>query len=129
MKEFYAAIAKPGSCEHLICGPAFAAPRQSSQDPKEYEPSSLSPSRRRVPDQRIRMLKGAEACPTDKPIEQQDSVTPKNSKEDVDAIGNRSVAQGVNFYSLEKEIALGKQLRREVERSSKLSDDPVVTGT
>jgi len=57
----------------------------------------------------------------------QKTVHPKNSKEDVDAIGNRSVGKGVNFYSLEHEIALGKQLAQEVERSSKLIDDPVVT--
>ncbi len=61
------------------------------------------------------------------PVQQQDNVSPKNSKEDVDAIGNRSVGKGVNFYSLEKEIALGKGLAQEVERSSKLIDDPVVT--
>jgi beta-barrel assembly-enhancing protease len=54
-------------------------------------------------------------------------VHPKNSKEDVDAIGNRNVGKGVNFYSLEHEIALGKSLAQEVERSSKLIDDPVVT--
>ena len=63
----------------------------------------------------------------DQPVQQQDSVTPKNSKEDVDAIGNRNVGKGVNFYSIEKEIALGKGLAQEVERSSKLIDDPVVT--
>ncbi len=61
------------------------------------------------------------------PVQQQDSVSPKNSKEDVDAIGNRSVGKGINFYSIEKEIALGKGLAQEVERSSKLIDDPVVT--
>jgi beta-barrel assembly-enhancing protease len=63
----------------------------------------------------------------DKPVEQKDTVDPKNSKEDVDAIGNRSVGKGINFYSIEKEIALGKGLAQEVERSSKLIDDPVVT--
>jgi predicted Zn-dependent protease len=63
----------------------------------------------------------------DQPVQQQDSVSPKNSKEDVDAIGNRNVGKGINFYSIEKEIALGKQLAQEVERSSKLIDDPVVT--
>lgn len=62
-----------------------------------------------------------------KPVDQQDTVTPKNSKEDVDAIGNRGVGKGINFYSLEKEIALGKGLAQEVERSSKLIDDPIVT--
>jgi beta-barrel assembly-enhancing protease len=61
------------------------------------------------------------------PVQQQDTVKPKNSEEDVDAIGNRGVGKGVNFYSIEHEIALGKQLAQEVERSSKLIDDPVVT--
>jgi Zn-dependent protease with chaperone function len=63
----------------------------------------------------------------DAPVQQQQTVHPKSSKDDVDAIGNRSVGKGVNFYSLEKEIALGKQLAQEVERSSKMIDDPVVT--
>jgi predicted Zn-dependent protease len=61
------------------------------------------------------------------PITSPDTVTPKNSKEDVDAIGNRNVGKGINFYSIEKEIGLGKQLAQEVERSAKLIDDPVVT--
>jgi predicted Zn-dependent protease len=45
---------------------------------------------------------------------------------DVDAIGNRGVGKGLNFYSLENEIALGKSLAQVVERSSRLVDDPVV---
>ena len=62
------------------------------------------------------------------PVSQQTQVNPKNSKEDVEAIGNRKVGKGgVNFYSLEKEIALGKQLAQEVERSAKMVDDPIVT--
>jgi hypothetical protein len=63
------------------------------------------------------------------PVDQQDTVHPRSSKDDVEAIGNRKVGKGPNFYSLEKEIALGKQLAQEVERSSKLIDDPVVTST
>ena len=61
------------------------------------------------------------------PITSPDTVTPKNSKQDVEAIGNRGVGKGINFYSIEKEMGLGKQLAQEVERSSKLIDDPVVT--
>jgi predicted Zn-dependent protease len=61
------------------------------------------------------------------PIQSPDTVNPKNSKEDVDAIGNRNVGKGINFYSLDKEMALGKSLAQEVERSAKLVDDPVVT--
>jgi hypothetical protein len=51
-------------------------------------------------------------------VQQKETVTPKNSKEDVEAIGNRGIGKGVNFYSLEREIALGKSLAQEVERSS-----------
>ena len=49
-----------------------------------------------------------------------------SKKNDPDEIGNRDVGKGVNFYSLEKEIALGKQLAQEVERQAKIVQDPVV---
>ena len=51
---------------------------------------------------------------------------PKKPKEDVEAIGERDVGKGINFYSIEKEIALGKQLAAEVERNAKIVDDPVI---
>src|SRR5580693_4509253 len=49
-----------------------------------------------------------------------------DKEKDPDQIGNRDVGKGVNFYSLEKEIAIGKQLAQEVERQAKIVDDPVV---
>ena len=52
--------------------------------------------------------------------------TQKPKKEDPEEIGNRDVGKGVNLYSLEKEIALGKQLATEVERSAKIVDDPII---
>ncbi len=48
------------------------------------------------------------------------------SEADVNAIGHRNVGHGLNFYSLEHEIALGKQLAQEVERQAKIVDDPVI---
>ena len=51
----------------------------------------------------------------------------KDKKDDPDEIGNRDVGKGVNFYSLEKEIALGKQLAEEVQRQAKIVDDPVIS--
>ncbi len=48
------------------------------------------------------------------------------SQNDVNAIGNRDVGKGLDFYSLEHEIALGKQLAQQVDRSAKFIDDPVV---
>ena len=58
--------------------------------------------------------------------EQDSSKKPKNPKKDVDAIGERQVGRGPNFYSIEKEIALGKRLAQDVERHSKIVDDPVI---
>jgi predicted Zn-dependent protease len=51
----------------------------------------------------------------------------KGSEKNPDDIGDRNVSGKVNFYSLEKEIALGKQLAQQVERSSKIVNDPVVS--
>ena len=50
----------------------------------------------------------------------------KDKKKDPDSIGDRDVSKGINFYSLEKEIALGKQVAQEVERQARVVDDPVI---
>src|SRR5216683_3891962 len=50
-----------------------------------------------------------------------------DKKKDPDEIGNRDVGKGVNLYSLEKEMALGKQLAQEVQRQAKIVDDPLIS--
>lgn len=50
----------------------------------------------------------------------------KDQKADPSQIGNRDVGKGINFYSLEKEIALGRQLAAEVARQAKIVDDPLI---
>lgn len=47
-------------------------------------------------------------------------------KNDPDQIGNRDVGKCLNFYSLEREIALGKQLAEEVERQARMFQDPLL---
>ena len=50
-----------------------------------------------------------------------------NDKEkDPDEIGNRDVGKGVNFYSIQREIAMGKQLAMQVEQQAKIINDPVI---
>src|SRR6266576_323585 len=101
----------------LLAIPAFAVPQgqdSGQQDPAKTQP----PAVQRQSQQQL----GSE-----QPVPQQDTVNPKNSKDDVEAIGNRKVSCHMNWFSLEKEIGLGKQLAQEVERSSKLIDDPIVT--
>jgi predicted Zn-dependent protease len=50
----------------------------------------------------------------------------KKKKNDPDEIGNRDVGKGINFYSIEKEIGMGKQMAQEVERQAKIVDDPII---
>src|SRR5580704_6801658 len=111
----------------LVTTVSLATPRrqQSSQDPGQTQ--TPTPTAQPTPPQPAPPPPAKTQAPQDQPVPQQDTVHPKNSKEDVEAIGNRNVGKGPNFYSLEREIGLGKSLAQEVERSSKLIDDPVVT--
>src|SRR6266480_2934135 len=115
MQEILRLTLKVALVSALVAGSALAAPQ--SQDPPSQDPAKTPPP----------VQQQAQQQTGSQPVQQQDSVSPKNTKEDVEAIGNRGVGKGVNFYSLEREIALGKQLAQEVERSSKLIDDPVIT--
>jgi predicted Zn-dependent protease len=120
----------------LVVSASLATPRaqQSSQTPGQTQTPAQTPTPtaqpappQPAPPQPAPPPPAQTQAPQDQPVPQQDTVHPKNSKDDVEAIGNRSVGKGPNFYSLEREIALGKSLAQEVERSSKLIDDPVVT--
>ncbi len=48
-------------------------------------------------------------------------------KNDPNQIGDRDVGKCLNFYSVEKEMALGKQLAEEVTRQAKVVDDPIIS--
>src|SRR5437763_1336522 len=103
----------------LLAIPAFAVPQ--SQDPPQQDPSKTQQAAQQPQQQ------AQQPAAEPQPVQQKDTVNPRNSKEDVDAIGDRKVSCHMNWFSIEKEIALGKGLAQEVERSSKLIDDPVVT--
>jgi len=72
------------------------------------------------------------------PSDSRDSPSPQpaakvyhdDSLRDIDAVGNRKVGceRGIgNWYSLEKQIAMGRSYAHQVETSSKLINDPVIT--
>src|SRR6266404_5912203 len=48
----------------------------------------------------------------------QNQSTSKDPKKDQDEIGTRDVGKGVNFYSIEREIALGKKLADASQRQA-----------
>src|ERR1035441_5380740 len=51
----------------------------------------------------------------------------KKPKDDPSQIGDRNVGNCLNLYSIQKEMALGQQLAREVTRQSKILDDPIIS--
>jgi predicted Zn-dependent protease len=50
-----------------------------------------------------------------------------SAKYDITRIGDRGIGKKLNFYSIEKEEALGRELSLEVEQQAKMIADPVVT--
>jgi predicted Zn-dependent protease len=51
----------------------------------------------------------------------------QDPKKDPDQVGARDVSKGINFYSIEKEMALGKAMAQQVERHATLLNDKLVT--
>jgi len=82
----------------------------SSSDPSAGNPTPANPS--------------TTVATTTKPVTQDPNLAPKYN---VSLIGQRNVGGGLDFYSYDREIALGKQLSQEVEGSAKLVADPVIT--
>jgi predicted Zn-dependent protease len=126
MQDFLRHALKLTLASALIAAPAFSAPQSQDPPPPTQDPAKTTDSAKTPPPAQPQQTQQQKDT-TSKPVQQQDTVNPKNSKEDVEAIGNRNVGKGINLFSLEREIGLGKQLAQEVERSSKLIDDPVVT--
>jgi beta-barrel assembly-enhancing protease len=114
-------------CGLLVVPGTIAAPQQQDQQ----QPPQQTQQQQQPPQQDAQQQSGQQANPGSAqgpaPVSQQDDPNVKpGSKEDVNAIGNRNVGHGLNFYSLEHEIALGKQVAAEVNRQAKFIDDPVV---
>jgi len=103
-----------------------AAPTSPSQPPPPPADSSQKPQATSTDQaQSTQAQDQQQTTPSD------EDQTPKGvkagSEKDVNSIGNRGVGKGVNLYSLEREIALGKQAAQEVEKTSKMVNDPIVT--
>lgn len=114
----------------LITMPTVAAPQLQQQAPSSQPTTSDQPSgtpQSPTTDQSSQSDQSAPKKAADAPIPQKDNPDVKpGSEADVNAIGNRNVGKGLDFYSLEHEIALGKQLAQEVDKSAKFINDPVI---
>ncbi|PYV98143.1 MAG: peptidase M48, partial [Acidobacteria bacterium] len=95
---------------------SYVTPFSFSQDDKDSaspaEPSATTPAKKPI-----------QAADPDK-------VKHEGGRTDVEAVGNRNVgcSKGLgNWYSVEKQIAMGKQYSQQIESTVKLVQDPVVT--
>ncbi len=93
-------------------------PSSTSSDTPSPQPQAPQPQSAPAP---------STPAPADSSNSNSSPSSKKGSEKNPDDIGDRNVAGKVNFYSLEKEIALGKQLAQQVERGSKVVNDPVVS--
>jgi beta-barrel assembly-enhancing protease len=105
------------------------APPQSQQSPapsgEPTPPTTQAPS---APQTQSTDQQQQQSSSANQPIDQQANPKVKTGSEsDVDAIGDRKIGHGPDFYSLQHDIALGKQLSQEVEKSAKFINDPVIT--
>jgi predicted Zn-dependent protease len=55
------------------------------------------------------------------------SLPAADRKKDPNEIGNRKVSGTTNFYSIESELALGRQLAMEVQKQARIVEDPVIS--
>ena len=102
---------------------SYAPPQSLSQDQRSAGPTDQNSSGSTA------QSSPAASAPAVEPADP-DKVKHNGGKADVDAIGDRNVGckTGVgNWYSVEKQIALGKQYAQQVEAAVKLIQDPVIT--
>jgi beta-barrel assembly-enhancing protease len=121
----------------LITLPAAARPQTQQPSPSTQQPTATAPSTSGQGPASDAPSPGqpqtSDQQPTSgstepQPVPQQDTPNVKpGSEADVNAIGHRNVGKGLDFYSLDREIALGKQLAQQVDKSAKFIDDPVIT--
>ena len=107
---------------------------QTAQQPAAQQPAAQSPTPPTFPptDPKKSDDKNQTTAPAADDVKQvanPPKETHDGGKNDIEAIGNRKVGKGKglsNWYSLEKEIAMGKEFASQVEASAKLVQDPVV---
>jgi predicted Zn-dependent protease len=109
----------------LVASPAGIAAQQQNQTQAQQQPKAQSQQQPTSADPSQQPQTQDQTAPSDEDATMK-GVKPGSDK-DVNSIGNRGVGKGVNLYSLQREIALGKGAAMEVEKTAKMINDPVVT--
>jgi predicted Zn-dependent protease len=110
----------------------MAQTQNPSQNPGQTQPQTQNPN----PDSDKGQPKASDVQnapappPANLPTQDDSQIKHDGTKTDVDAVGNRNVGcgRGVgNWYSIEKQVAMGRTYAQQIESQIKLVNDPVVT--
>jgi predicted Zn-dependent protease len=116
----------PNAGKDPQASPTSQSPQSPQQAPSQVPTSDPDAGQPKAGDVQNAPKKEPAALPT-----QDDSQIKHNGgKTDVDAVGNRNVGcgRGVgNWYSVERQVAMGRQFAQQIESQVKLVNDPVVT--
>src|ERR1700677_3724141 len=102
---------------------------QGQQQSGGSQPAGTGPAAPAAGDQQQSGTGNGDVQQADQPPSAQAANDPNvkaGTQADVNAIGNRNVGHGLNFYSPQHEIAVSKQLSAEIEKQAKFINDPVV---
>ena len=111
--------------------PTQQAPQQAPSQQPQQQPTTVPPAtdpdagQPKAGDVQNAPKPNPEALPT----KEDSQIKHDGGKDDVDAVGNRNVGcgRGVgNWYSVEKQVAMGRQYAQQIESQIKLVNDPVV---
>ncbi len=111
----------------LAQAPGQTEPNTSTASPTTQQPSSQQPAASASSAQPTQPAPSA--TQTSAPEQKEPPKVKPGSKDDVNAIGDRGMGgKGLgNWYSIEKEVAMGKQYASMIESSVKMVNDPVVS--
>ncbi|MGO9369479.1 MAG: M48 family metallopeptidase [Terriglobales bacterium] len=114
----------------------IAQTQQPGQTPNPGQTQTQTQTPSPVPDQDKGQPKAGDVQnapaqpPATLPTQDDSQIKHDGGKTDVDAVGNRNVGcgRGVgNWYSIEKQVAMGRSYAQQIESQIKLVNDPVVT--
>ena len=107
--------------------PAFAQDDQKKpQTPNQTQTQPAATQDQSQPASDQTQSSDQTAATNDQDNQKKQKVKHDGGKDDVDAIGNRKLG-GLDWYSIETDIKIGKSYAQQIEASMKMIQDPVVT--
>jgi len=107
---------------------AFPQTQNASQNPPQTQTPTIDPAQGEAHPSDVQ--NAPKQAPATLPTQDDSQIKHNGGKADIDAVGSRNVGcgRGVgNWYSIEGQVASGRQYAQQIESQIKLINDPVIT--